>query len=259
MSSRMASDFCSYTVSSRFAFARFRSKPPAPTITSPSAIARVRERMRAPGEEEEAAKGLPRFVQLPGVVEEFDLQVLRGREPGTFGFGRAGGDPGLHAAGVAREVVLEPVEDLRDDDLGGLLVEAIALGIGEPARDERVELFVESFRDERLGEDRRTAARSAVERGVDTGVLELRAEDPVLDVVQRELAVTGLREEATERDELLIPDSGLAVGEVLDARHRIRVDDAPDRVGVVGVDPVGELLLAFPARELLGHDRLERT
>jgi len=169
-----------------------------------------------------------------------------GQPGGVFG-GSVAGDPGLDAAGVAFEVGLEPVEDLGDFEALLVGVEAVQLRVGEPGADLLVELLVEGGGGEGLGAQRGAALGGAVDGGVDARVLETLAQDLVLDVVQAELVVLAVGVQAGQVDELAIPDAVQERADVADAVQRVVVDDQPDRVGVVGVGPEGEALVAGPA------------
>ena len=83
---------------------------------------------------------------------------------------------------------------------------------------------------------------SAVDGKVDAGFVKFRADDAVLDVVE---VVSGL----FNLDEFDIPDridKGDAVFDILDAGYRVMIYDQFDGECIIGVDPVGELLIPAP-------------
>jgi hypothetical protein len=147
---------------------------------------------------------------------------------------------------------VEPLEDRGQSDFGpprtltgnGFEPEALVRTREEPASRE-VELLVESIRRVRRRSQIRAGERRADDREVNAGLVELLAQDLVLDIVERiALSPDG------PAPELPAPRN---VANAL--KVRVPGENELDRVGVVRVDPEGDLAALRECRRVRARER----
>src|SRR5688572_21086414 len=196
-----------------------------------------------------ALPSLGHVVQAPVVVE---VAQLRAAQELRLLARREADQVLLHRLRLALEVLGEPLEDLGDGQLLRGRVDAVARAVVDEGAHLLVKLGLELLGGEGLVAQRGAAHRGAVDGRVQARVLELTAQDLVLDVVQRQVLVLAVRAVRPHRDEALVEDrvEPERPVELADALQRVMIDHPLDAEGVVGVDPEGEALRLAPAAEL---------
>lgn len=180
---------------------------------------------------EEAHAGAGRDPDLAGAVAIDGVDHgRRGRSP-----------PPL----FVEEVAPEPVEDLRQPDRTLRGVDPAVALAGDELPHGGVEVGGEGLPCEGAPPKTRAADRGAVERGVDARVAVALAHDLVFELLEAQAPAAeraaGCGEEA-DAEQAVAPDGG---------RRDAAVEDAGDDQCVVGVEPVGELVVA--GREEVGR------
>src|SRR6185436_19624847 len=173
--------------------------------------------------------------------------------------GAAAGEGGRCLVGVGRrELLLAPREDRADVDLGGLPVDADALGARDALGGGLRELLLETRRRKGFAAQPAAAGGAAAEREEDARIVEA-GEDRLLDLIEGDRAAGDAVRQPLERAGNL-PDALRRIG-ARPSGNRIVIDDGFQHEGVVRVEPERDLLLARHlvdrSRALLGDEAVE--